>query len=1068
MLKIKIAFLLLTVLSWSEQIKSQSTRPEIIWQKCYGSYGSDIPVGIVKCPDGGFLLGGHVGAKGGDVITPFNPSPTANDIWVIKVDSVGNKVWQKCLGGGFDDRLMALIPATDGGYIGFGEVSSTIDNYPGSWKGRDIFVFKLDDDGTTLWSKAFGLAGEEFAGNIKPCADGGYIFTGGAGSFGIPGYNPGLDPDIWVLKIDKLGNQLWARCMGNQYYQKGLDLIELPNGNISLVGLYANSYDSPKAIRYTLDPFGSVLDSTFLTDTLTAAVRIGGTDNIEYARWGKRIQPSCNNRITDFSKFGISTFEPTECSGQSYVSIPSLNASKILSINPNLTYIVGGISDISPSIPSLGGMDAFFCEIDQFGNKKNLRLFGGSNSDEFVGIVQISPTEFMVLGRAKSNDFFVSGGHGDDDFWLTKIVISQKSNTIEGKLYLDNNSNGLPDTGEPLLKNVFVKSEKSGSVYGSISSQGQFLNIVDTGTYITSAVLTKPYYVLQPAFRQSVFNSYNNVDSFNLALQPIPGKKDLEISVVELTPARPGFTAGYQVYGRNVGTESINANIIFKKDNRQTFISATPMQSGISGDSLNWSLGTLQPDQEVSINVLVRQDTSLLHIGDTLALHAEITPIAGDETPVNNVFDIRQIARGSFDPNDKQERNGGFFTTQQLAAGEDFTYTIRFQNTGTDTAFNIVVRDTLDAKLDPSSISLVGTSHPFRFSIVNNKYLTWTFENILLPDSNNNEPQSHGYISYRIKPKSSIAESDTIRNSASIYFDYNLPVKTNTQLTIVRPPVPAVPVISGLTSNYCPNVGNVRGRIENPPVTGSSTTITVKLDATALPVAADSSFLINMATLGTGSHTITASFTNSGGSRSSTYNFTVNSLQVPDVNISSNITNVINLVNPVVITASNALAGGSAPLYTFGKNRGFTSLWQAESVEASLTISPPSLTVGENWVYVRMKSSATCVSAEFAYDSVKIVRDMSTGIIDPDNPGKIISVYPNPLTRQFFLKGLNPTRKYRVVITNLNGQVQQQTVVGNQASAGIVLKAGSAGSYLLSLYDDRKNKLIGTLMLVKQ
>ncbi|MBL0133095.1 MAG: hypothetical protein IPP79_03315 [Chitinophagaceae bacterium] len=113
-------------------------------------------------------------------------------------------------------------------------------------------------------------------------------------------------------------------------------------------------------------------------------------------------------------------------------------------------------------------------------------------------------------------------------------------------------------------------------------------------------------------------------------------------------------------------------------------------------------------------------------------------------------------------------------------------YTIRFQNTGNDTAFRVVLRDQLSIRLKPESFELVGSSHPCKVKIENGKDVSWTFENINLPDSSRNEAASHGYVSFRIRPVSGLNVLDTIRNFAAIYFDYNEPVITNTEVTVIR------------------------------------------------------------------------------------------------------------------------------------------------------------------------------------------------------------------------------------------------------------------------------------------
>ncbi|MBK6642574.1 MAG: T9SS type A sorting domain-containing protein [Bacteroidetes bacterium] len=110
-------------------------------------------------------------------------------------------------------------------------------------------------------------------------------------------------------------------------------------------------------------------------------------------------------------------------------------------------------------------------------------------------------------------------------------------------------------------------------------------------------------------------------------------------------------------------------------------------------------------------------------------------------------------------------------------------YQIRFQNTGTDTAFTVVIVDTLDAALDRNTFSITGHSHPVDVTYTTSREVTFRFNNILLPDSNVNEPGSHGYVSYRIKGLTTNPDPTEVNNTAYIYFDLNSPIVTNTTLT---------------------------------------------------------------------------------------------------------------------------------------------------------------------------------------------------------------------------------------------------------------------------------------------
>lgn len=135
---------------------------------------------------------------------------------------------------------------------------------------------------------------------------------------------------------------------------------------------------------------------------------------------------------------------------------------------------------------------------------------------------------------------------------------------------------------------------------------------------------------------------------------------------------------------------------------------------------------------------------------------------------------------GSYDPNDKQGFPLGFGFQNRVYHNQPINYLIRFQNTGTDTAFNIVVRDTLSSFLDPTTLRPGASSHPYTWELSGEGAVHFNFYNIMLPDSNVNEANSHGFVQFTIYPRSDAAHGSVIENKAHIYFDFNAPVETNT------------------------------------------------------------------------------------------------------------------------------------------------------------------------------------------------------------------------------------------------------------------------------------------------
>ncbi|MBD0254517.1 MAG: hypothetical protein ICV83_02260, partial [Cytophagales bacterium] len=141
----------------------------------------------------------------------------------------------------------------------------------------------------------------------------------------------------------------------------------------------------------------------------------------------------------------------------------------------------------------------------------------------------------------------------------------------------------------------------------------------------------------------------------------------------------------------------------------------------------------------------------------------------------------------SFDPNDKAVSPQGVGPERYTPTGAALDYVIRFQNTGTDVAYRVVVVDTLSEHLDLSTLRVGTVSHPYKMTVTGRgrPVLTFTFDNINLPDSTADEPRSHGRIGFSIHPKAGLPEKTRVENLADIFFDYNEPVRTNTTLNAI-------------------------------------------------------------------------------------------------------------------------------------------------------------------------------------------------------------------------------------------------------------------------------------------
>jgi uncharacterized repeat protein (TIGR01451 family) len=138
-----------------------------------------------------------------------------------------------------------------------------------------------------------------------------------------------------------------------------------------------------------------------------------------------------------------------------------------------------------------------------------------------------------------------------------------------------------------------------------------------------------------------------------------------------------------------------------------------------------------------------------------------------------------QPNRSSFDPNEKTAMPEGIGAMHNVLPNTTIEYMVRFQNTGSDTALNVSVADTVDANFDLSTFKMLNASHPYSVSFGQNGAVLFTFNGINLPDSTHNELASHGFVKYSVRQKHNLPEGIALRNRASIYFDFNAPVVTN-------------------------------------------------------------------------------------------------------------------------------------------------------------------------------------------------------------------------------------------------------------------------------------------------
>ncbi|MEP7171754.1 MAG: T9SS C-terminal target domain-containing protein, partial [Bacteroidota bacterium] len=222
------------------------------WEKNFGGTSDDLPYSLQQTADGGYILGGvsHSGISG-DKTDSLRGGMGDYDFWIVKTDSLGNKQWDKDFGGFNYDQLTSMLQTVDGGYIlgGFSNSDSSGDKTQNSHGSEDYWIVKIDSLGNKQWDKDFGGADDDRFHFIQQTADKGYILGGNSNS-GISGDKTqtvwGLY-DYWILKTDSLGNKLWDKDFGGTYNDILFSLKQTADGGYILGGISQSGIGGDKS-----------------------------------------------------------------------------------------------------------------------------------------------------------------------------------------------------------------------------------------------------------------------------------------------------------------------------------------------------------------------------------------------------------------------------------------------------------------------------------------------------------------------------------------------------------------------------------------------------------------------------------------------------------------------------------------------------------------------------------------------------------------------------------------------------------------------------------------------------
>jgi photosystem II stability/assembly factor-like uncharacterized protein len=406
----------------------------------------------------------------------------------------------------------------------------------------------------------------------------------------------------------------------------------------------------------------------------------------------------------------------------------------------------------------------------------------GLNDQWFKITANLPFSALHDAGLAIHNGYiYLDYSYAEHPLWR-RSVASLNLAQFDGKVWRDDNNNGLQDPAEPPYKGAIVQAG-TGS-FATSDIDGNYELFADLNNDTLRIKKHAPWVLTNPEF----YNVTTSESGKNFGLYFPPDIVDLQVDLTNATVFRPGFQENIYLSYANLAATEPDGHIRFVANAPLEFLTAIPAPDGLNGDTLYWNLQTLAAFSEGQIIVSVKLPAST-PLGSEVSAYASITPSQFDANMIDNQSFLTEIVVGSYDPNDKH-CNQNTISPEQVAAGEPLLFTVRFQNTGTYPAEFVRIADTLDfERLDVSSFQVLATSHPCETALRGSGAVEFFFDQIHLAPSDFDEPASHGFVKYSIRPKTNLALGQQIRNKAYIYFDYNPPIITNTTLTNVAVPV---------------------------------------------------------------------------------------------------------------------------------------------------------------------------------------------------------------------------------------------------------------------------------------
>ncbi len=428
----KNLFKILPILFWGVQ-QYVSAQPTIVWENTFGGTWTDYAGDILVADDGNYFALCNPASPDGD----FTDGHGNQDIWLLKMDPTGQVLWQKNYGGSANESASRIVPSGDGGYLILGSTYSTDFDVSFNHGKSDVWLIKIDPDGAILWQKTLGGSEFDDENSISRTNDGNFVITAYSKStdFDVPANNHG-GGDLWVIKISTEGDIIWSKLYGGSDGDAGGTILQTNDQGYIISGSTSSSDGDVPSNQGGRDIWTLKIDS--IGTIQWVSVR-GGMDN----DYSSGIILTSDGGYLRFSYTASinGTFAPNHGGYDAWVykvdaagevqwdkfyggSGWELMNSAFEMADGNYIFM-GHAQSTDGDLAGNTGSNAWFLCIDQNGNILWKKTYGGSQSDTFARVRQISPDKLLVMGTSGSTDGDVQSGNPNNsgDIWILQMSL---------------------------------------------------------------------------------------------------------------------------------------------------------------------------------------------------------------------------------------------------------------------------------------------------------------------------------------------------------------------------------------------------------------------------------------------------------------------------------------------------------------------------------------------------------------------------------------------------------------------------------------------------------------------